>query len=92
MRGYFAEGRTWNEDFLQRAARGDPGAEDRTRARALFGAGILTFGHGDLLRSITLLEEGLATYRKLGDQPGTAATVATLGYVRRAQGDGERRS
>jgi predicted ATPase/DNA-binding XRE family transcriptional regulator len=90
MRGYFAEGGNWIEDFLESAARGDLGAVDGARAKALLGAGMLTFGHGDLLRSIRLLEEGLATYRSLGDQAGTAATVAMLGYVRRAQGDDER--
>jgi tetratricopeptide (TPR) repeat protein len=87
MRGYFSEGRNWTEDFLEKAARGSLGAAGGGRARALLGAGMLSFGHGDLLRSITLLEEGLATYRRLGDQAGTAATVAMLGYVRRAQGD-----
>ncbi|MCA1729377.1 MAG: tetratricopeptide repeat protein, partial [Actinobacteria bacterium] len=90
MRGYFREGRNWTEDFLEKAARGDLGALDGARAKALLGAGMLTFGHGDLLRAITLLEEGLATYRRLGDQAGTAATVAMLGYVRRAQGNDDR--
>ena len=90
MRGYFGEGSNWTEDFLEKAARGDPSALDGARAKALLGAGMLTFAHGDLLKSISLLEEGLATYRRLGDQAGTAATVAVLGYVRRAQGDDER--
>ncbi len=63
---------------------------DGTRAKALLCAGILTFGHGDLLKSIKLLEEGLAMYRGLGDQAGTAAATALLGYVTRAQGDDER--
>ena len=90
MRGYFGEGRNWTEDFLEKAARDDLGAVDGARAKALLGAGMLSFGHGDLLRSITLLEEGLTTYRGLGDQAGTAATVAMLGYVRRAQGDDDR--
>jgi predicted ATPase len=87
MRGYFGEGHSWTEDFLEKAAHGGLGALDGARAKALFGAGMLSFGHGDLLRAITLLEEGLATYRRLGDQAGTAATVVMLGNVRRAQGD-----
>ena len=90
MRGYFGEGRNWAEDFLEKATPGSLGAADGGRARALLGAGMLSFGHGDLLKSITLLEEGLATYRRLGDQAGTAATVAMVGYVRRAQGDDDR--
>ena len=90
MRGYFGEGRSWTEDFLAKATGGGLGAVDGARAKALLGAGMVTFGHGDLLRSITLLEEGLAAYRRLGNQAGTAATVAMLGYVRRAQGDDDR--
>jgi tetratricopeptide (TPR) repeat protein len=90
MRGYFGEGRNWTEDFLGKAARGDLGAMDGVRAKVLLGAGMLSFGHGDLLKSIRLLEEGLAMYRRLGDQAGTAATTAMLGYVTRAQGDDER--
>jgi predicted ATPase len=90
MRGYFGEGRNWIEDFLEKASHGGFEAVDGVRAKALLGAGMLSFGHGDLLRSITLLEEGLATYRGLGDRAGTAATVAMLGNVRRAQGDDDR--
>jgi predicted ATPase/DNA-binding XRE family transcriptional regulator len=90
MRGYFGEGRNWTEDFLEKVARGDLGAVDGARAKALLGAGMLSFGHGDLVESIRLLEEGLAMYRRLGDQGGTAATTAMLGYVTRAQGDDER--
>src|SRR5215217_5950200 len=56
MRGYFGEGRNWTEDFLKKAARGDLGVEDGVRAKALLGAGMLSFGHGDVPRSITLLE------------------------------------
>ncbi|MDQ3924881.1 MAG: tetratricopeptide repeat protein [Actinomycetota bacterium] len=89
MRGYFGEGRNWTEDFLEKAARGGLGAVDGERAKALLGAGMLAFGQGDLLRSTTLVEEGLATYRRLGDQAGTAATVAMLGYVKRAKGEDE---
>ena len=87
MRGYFGEEHNWSEDFLEKPARGGLGAVDGERAKALLGAGMLSFGHGDLLKSITLLEEGLATYRRLCDQAGIAATVAMLGNVRRAQGD-----
>jgi predicted ATPase/DNA-binding XRE family transcriptional regulator len=90
MRGYFREGRYWTEDLLQISERGSLGALDSARANALLGAGMLSFGYGDLLGSTGFLEEGLATYRGLGDQAGTAATVAMLGYVRRALGDFDR--
>jgi predicted ATPase/DNA-binding XRE family transcriptional regulator len=90
MRGYFREGRLWTEDFLEKAERGGPGVVDDARAKALLGAGMLSFGYGDLHGSTRFLEEGLAAYRGLGDEAGTAATVALLGYVRRAQGDDDR--
>jgi tetratricopeptide (TPR) repeat protein len=90
MRGYFREGRLWTEDFLKKAERGGPEVVDDARAKALLGAGMLSFGYGDLLGSTRFLQEGLATYRRLGNEAGTAATVAMLGYVRRAQGDDDR--
>jgi predicted ATPase/DNA-binding XRE family transcriptional regulator len=90
MRGYFREGRLWTEDFLEKAERGGPEVVDDARAKALLGAGMLSFGYGDLLGSARFLQEGLATYRGLGNEAGTAATVALLGYVRRAQGDDDR--
>jgi tetratricopeptide (TPR) repeat protein len=87
MRGYFREGRLQTEDFLEKAERGSPEVVDDARAKALLGAGMLSFAYGDLLGSTRFLEEGLATYRGLGNEAGTAATVAMLGYLRRAQGD-----
>jgi predicted ATPase/DNA-binding XRE family transcriptional regulator len=90
MRGYFREGRLWTEDFLKEAERGGLDAVDDGRAKALLGAGMLSFGYGDLLGSTRFLEEGLAAYRVLGNEAGTAATIAMLGYVRRAQGDDDR--
>jgi non-specific serine/threonine protein kinase len=90
MRGYFREGRLWTEDFLKKAERGGPEVVDDTRAKALLGAGMLSFAYGDLLGSARFLQEGLAAYRRLGNEAGTAATVAMLGYVRRAQGDDDR--
>ncbi|HZC19583.1 MAG TPA: tetratricopeptide repeat protein, partial [Rubrobacteraceae bacterium] len=90
MRGYFREGRLWTEDFLTKAERGGLEVVDDARAKALLGAGMLSFGYGDLLGSARFLEEGLATYCGLGNEAGTAATVAMLGYLRRAQGDDDR--
>jgi len=89
-RGYFVEGHNWAEHFLEKPVRGDLGAMDSARAKALLGAGMLSYGRGDLLRSVGLLEEGLATYRRLGDQAGTAANLAELGKVVRAQGSDDR--
>ena len=89
-RGYFVEGHNWAERFLEKPVRGDLEAMDGARAKALLGAGMLSYGRGDLLRSLGLLEEGLATYRRLRDQAGTAAILAELGKVVRAQGDDDR--
>ena len=89
-RGYFVEGHNWAEHFLEKPVRSDLEAMDGARAKALLGAGMLSYGRGDLLRSLGLLEEGLATYRRLGDQAGTAAILAELGKVVRAQGDDDR--
>jgi predicted ATPase/DNA-binding XRE family transcriptional regulator len=89
-RGYFVEGHNWAEHFLEKPVRGDPWALDGARAKALLGAGMLSYGRGEILRSIGLLEGGLATYRRLGDQAGTAAILAELGKVVRAQGSDDR--
>lgn len=89
-RGYFVEGHNWAEHFLEKPVRGDPSASDGARAKALLGAGMLSYGRGEILRSIGLLEEGLAAYRRLRDQAGTAAILAELGKVVRAQGSDDR--
>ena len=90
MRGYLGEGRGWTEDFLEAAARGGLRAADGARAKALLGAGRLAFGQGDLGSSIALYEQSLTTYRRLGDEAGTAALLAELGQLVRARGDDDR--
>jgi predicted ATPase/DNA-binding XRE family transcriptional regulator len=89
MRGYLGEGRGWTEGFLE-AAHGSLRAADGARAKALLGAGRLAFGQGDLGRTITLFEQSLTTYRRLGDEVGTAALLVELGQVVRARGDDDR--
>ena len=90
MRGYLGEGRGWTEDFLEAAARGGLRAADGARAKALLGAGRLAFGQGDLGSSIALYEQSLTTYRRLGDEAGTAALLVELGQLVRARGDDDR--
>ena len=90
MRGYLEEGRHWAEEFVS-----DPFDEDRpgyrrVRAKALYGAGELAFGQGDLARAAELFEEALALYRALGDVGGIADVLVELGQVARAQGDHDR--
>jgi predicted ATPase/DNA-binding XRE family transcriptional regulator len=90
MRGYLEEGRRWAEGFLSEPFDDDRSGYRRLRARALYGAGELAFGHGDLARAAELFEEALAIYRALGDDGGTADVLVELGQVARAQGDHDR--
>jgi len=89
-RGYLGEGRRWVEGFISE----DPDVGQPTfglaRAGALYGAGALAFGQGDLVRATELFEEGLTLYRELGDEVGVANVLVELGQVARAQGDYDR--
>ncbi len=68
--------------FLERAVSGrsNPTAT-RWRARALNGAAWIALFQGDYGASKTLVEEGLALYRELGDKEGIASGLTDLGYV-----------
>ena len=90
MHGYLNEGRRWAEAFLSEPSYGGDPRSDLARAGALYGAGELAFGQGDLARAAELFEEALAHYRELGDEGGAAAVLVELGQVVRAQGDHER--
>jgi predicted ATPase/DNA-binding XRE family transcriptional regulator len=87
MRGYFGEGRRWVDTFLALTDACTSGVADQVRAKALLGGGLLALGEGDLVRSSTLVAEGLTTYRTGGDPAGIAASSALLGHVKRAGGD-----
>ena len=90
MRGYLSEGLRWAEEFLSRPFDvGGPGC-GLARASAVYGAGELALGRGDLARACEHLEEALALYRRLGDEAGVAAVLVELGQTARAQGDNER--
>lgn len=81
VRGDLAEACRWLEEALE------PGAGDRVeRARALRIAAILTNYVGDLDRAEALAEEGLMTSREMGDERGTAASLAVLGLAARSKG------
>jgi tetratricopeptide (TPR) repeat protein len=91
IRGYLGEGREWLRVFLDEVAvEGGPHALAPARAKALYGAGQLAFGQGDLARAARLYGEALAAYRAPGDDAGTATVLAELGQLARAQGDHER--
>ena len=89
MHGYLGEGRRWAEEFLSEPFDDHP-STGLARAGALYGAGELAFGQGDLAQAAELLEEALALYRELGDDAGIAAVLVELGQVVRSQGDHER--
>jgi len=72
-RGYWSEGRRWLEESLAM----DSGATlaPAVRAKALYGAGILTRFQGDFARARMLLEQSLTVYRALADQTGVLMTL-----------------
>jgi predicted ATPase/class 3 adenylate cyclase len=88
VRGYLSEGQQWLEGALSTSS----GAAALPRAKALHGAGYLTWGQGDLPRARALLEESLALYRKLGDRRGLARTLNSLGLVGFELGETDRAS
>jgi predicted ATPase/class 3 adenylate cyclase/Tfp pilus assembly protein PilF len=57
------------------------------RAKALRRAGQLTGDLGDYVAARSLLEEGLAVDRELGDRTGIAQSLTHLGWVVRLQGE-----
>ena len=91
MHGYLSEGRRWIEEFLERSA-ADPAEPTGgpARAKALFNAGRLAFGQGDLPRAAEILEESLTLYRGIGDEDGTVLALVHLGQLLRAHGDQDR--
>jgi predicted ATPase/transcriptional regulator with XRE-family HTH domain len=82
-RGYVSEGRSWLEAALTAAGPG-PSA---SRAKALYGAGMLALQQGDYGRGLALFEESLALSRVLADERDIAAALHGLGLVAQDQGD-----
>jgi predicted ATPase/DNA-binding CsgD family transcriptional regulator len=76
-RGYLNEGRRWLESALAR----DGCMPSRVRAKALSGAGWLANFQGEYGAAKSLIEEGLALYRELGDKEGLALSIVMLGSV-----------
>ncbi len=78
LRAHIAEGLQWLNELLAM-----PEAQERTagRAKALMGAGSLTYwqNHFEITRGH--YEEGLAIYRELDDRPGMAEALFNLGYL-----------
>jgi predicted ATPase/DNA-binding SARP family transcriptional activator/Tfp pilus assembly protein PilF len=98
MHGYFREGRAHLAAVLEMAdAPGPAGAaqEDEphtvqltaVKAKAAFGGGALHMSLGDFDTARALFEQSLALSRELGDRPGMAAALNTLGIVAHQQGN-----
>jgi len=75
---YLSEGRRYLERAL--SGRSDPSMTS-WRARALNAAAGLALYQADYGASKSLMEEGLALYRKLGEKEGIAAGLTDLGLV-----------
>lgn len=84
VHGHLSEGRERLAAVL-----GREGAGERTvaRATALNGTGLLARVQGDYGTARTLLDEGLAIGRELGDWWGIAASLCIVGTVAYGQGD-----
>ena len=72
--GRMAEGLSW----IGRALDAAPGSPPALRGRALRAAAALARNSGDLARARALGEEGLATFRQLGDRAGVLAALNNL--------------
>jgi non-specific serine/threonine protein kinase len=88
MRGYWSEGR----EILDQALATSLESSAEARARALTGAGVLTWQQGDPRKAATLLEESIALWRQAGHQQGLAFSLAALGVMIGAQGERQRAS
>jgi predicted ATPase/DNA-binding CsgD family transcriptional regulator len=80
LSGHLSEGRRW----LEAALAGEDGGPDAARARALTWAGAMrwiTREHDDYERLTDLGEEGLALYRRLGNDAEVALALQTLAYA-----------
>jgi predicted ATPase/DNA-binding SARP family transcriptional activator/Tfp pilus assembly protein PilF len=83
-RGYLSEGRETLTTLLAH-----PGAQNPSKARAtaLKGGGVLAQMQGDYTAARALFEQSLAMHQELGERPGIAETLGSLGTVAFYQGD-----
>jgi predicted ATPase len=84
-RGYSIEGRQQIEALLH-AAEGAT-VPTNIRADAIFAAGAMAFGQTDHESARRFWRQNLALRRELGDRPGIAAALNTVGMVEVALGD-----
>jgi non-specific serine/threonine protein kinase len=75
-RGYWSEGRQWLQRALEQPGDGE---SDGARAKALYGAGALSWLLGDPLSARSLLEESASLSRAAGDERALAYALTFLG-------------
>jgi tetratricopeptide (TPR) repeat protein len=80
------DGRGWLEKGLARGGE----VPKPALAKALYEAGSIVLFQGDYQRAISLLEEGIALFRELGDERGVATSLINLGFALLHLGDIER--
>ncbi len=81
LRGHYAEGHGW----LDRALKLSAGHRDQHVARALLGAGTLSFLQCEYDDASARLDEALTAHSELGDESGTALALQRLGSIAREQ-------
>jgi len=86
IRGHLTEGRAWFERILALDTRSVTAA----RAAALFGAGQIARGQGDVAAATALHEEALAIRRSTGDEAGIATSLFMLGDLAIEAADDDR--
>ena len=88
VRTYLSEGYEWLEEALSQSS----GTLDSVRGKALYKAGLLAWGYGDISRMSALGEESLALFRQLGDKGGIGWSLIVLAIsVGIEQGDYDRK-
>jgi non-specific serine/threonine protein kinase len=84
LHGHWAEGRRWLERALGAAGAAAPSPE---RARALAGAGVLSFALSDYATARARLEESIAVSREAEDDRGLAYALLRLAHPTLVQAD-----
>jgi predicted ATPase/serine/threonine protein kinase len=84
MREYLAEGRDSLGKLLKLASAAAP---TKTRARALFAAGVLAVEQGDYAAADALIRENLQIARQLDDKQSVTVSLNALAVIARDRGD-----
>jgi predicted ATPase/class 3 adenylate cyclase len=85
LTGTLREAADWFDELLAQ-----PGGEElpAARAKALRGAGGISYWRNDAAKSRAQYEASVALYRQLGDRAGTAAALNDLAYLPMMMGEG----